>query len=122
MGNRSPQLTRDREVGEAISEGINMVATMLAVLHSGDLAGQPPSPEWRPLVEAMARALDAVVAKEVTTSVVVTPGDIEHVRKLGLLLSTWTSLGHPPEELAPVAGSVLALFGLPGSRSAQSAI
>ncbi len=114
-------MTRDREVGEALSDGINVVVTILGGLHSGELVSHPPSPEWRPIVEAMARALDAVVAKEVTSSLAVNPGDVERVRKLALLLSTWASLGHPPEELAPVAGSVLALFGLPGSGSAASA-
>ncbi len=110
-------MTRDRDVAQALSDGLNCIAAIVGALDADAPAFQAPRPEWAATLHAMEGALTAIASKGVTTSLVVGEEECERVRRLRALVSSWATARLPPQELRAVAESVLAIFDLGGSRS-----
>lgn len=77
-------------------------------------AGASPSPDpaWITILEEMERALDRVIAKEVTTSMTVSEEDRNRVHEVRTSIVDWTTTNRPPPELQGKAETVLRLFGV----------
>lgn len=108
-------MTRDREVAQAISEGLNCIAAIAAALRADASVAQLPSPEWAATLDAMRKALEAIAAKEVATSFVADQAAIDRVRKVRTLVSDWTTTQRVPQRLRAEADAVLQSFDLAGS-------
>jgi len=105
-------MSRDREIAEAISEGINCTHAIVAALRAG--ASSPADPGWPGTLQALGRALDGVRANEVMSSMVVGEDDCARVRTLNALCADWVNSGRPPAELLSVAEEVLHFLGMRG--------
>jgi hypothetical protein len=103
-------VTRDREIAEAISNGVNCIHAIATALRSG--AQRIPEPEWLTALQNMERALDGVMAKEVLTSMIISEEDRDRVRRVTALVADWMTTGRPPAELQTAAETVLRFFGL----------
>jgi hypothetical protein len=103
-------VTRDREIAEALSDGINCIHSVVTALQSN--ASATPDPEWLTTLDAMEVALDGIMAKEVMTSMVVGEDERDRVRRLRALVADWTTTGQPPPDLRALAESVLRFFGV----------
>jgi hypothetical protein len=102
-------MSRDREIAEAISDGLNCIHAIVAALGAGTPA---PDPEWLVALQEMERALDGVMAKEVVTSMFVSEEERDRVRRIRASIADWTTKGQPPSDLQTVAEAVLRSFGL----------
>jgi hypothetical protein len=105
-------MTRDREIAQAISGGINAIAAIVVVLRAAASAPKDPDPTWVTLLDEMARAFDATMANEVWTSMVVREEDRDRVRRLRVLVSDWVTTHEAPDELRAMAESVLKSLGI----------
>lgn len=106
-------MTRDREVAEALSGGLNCLAAIRAALQAETLPAELPRPEWIAALHAMEQALGAIAAEEVRTTLAVSEQDRERIRRVSVLLSEWITHQRPPQELPVLVASTLALFGVP---------
>ena len=109
-------MTRDREVAQALSGGLNCVAAIVAALESDAHTLGGPDPQWTTALHGLELALDAISNNEVSTSLQVSQEDHDRVRRMRLLVSDWRLMQPPPHELATLATSVLRTFNLSGSR------
>lgn len=105
-------MTRDREVAEALSGGLNCLAAIRAALQAETLPAELPRPEWVATLHAMEQALEAIAAEEVRTALAVGEQDRERVRRVSVLLSEWITHQRSPQELPALVESTLALFGV----------
>jgi hypothetical protein len=99
-----------RRAAEDLSEGINWIATIVALLQTDDCLPSERNPVL-PL-EGMERALDAIRAKRVNTSIAVTEELLDQVRQTRLAISQWQQTGDPPSGLLGTATSILKAFGV----------
>lgn len=110
-------MTADQEIANAIADGINCIAELVSALGDEDGEGctrsSAASPQWPGTLQAMERAFEAVIAKEVTSSLVIGQRDVERVSRMRALVSEWLKQGHAPEEIKGLAESILDFFGLP---------
>lgn len=99
-----------RETAQALSEGINRIAEIAGTLKAN--ASPSPGPDWLATMEAMERALEAIRAQRFTTTMVVTDELLDQTREVRRALSRWQGTGQPPQELLPLAESILRSFHL----------
>ncbi|MDI3282065.1 hypothetical protein QHF83_02040 [Polyangium sp. 15x6] len=97
-------------MANAIAEGINCIAAFVMALR--DDPSTTPDPEWVTLVHETERALDAILAKEVWTDMIVREEDRNRVRTLRALVSDWVATRKAPDELRSTAESLLTSFGI----------
>jgi hypothetical protein len=105
-------MTRDREIAQAISEGINCIAAIVVALRADASAPKEPNLEWETSLHEMERALDSILAKEVWTSMEVGEEDRDRIRKLCELISGWVKTQVVPGELRVEAESILRFYGI----------
>jgi hypothetical protein len=110
-------MSADREIANAISDGINCIAEIASALSaverdSNDVPSSP-DPRWSKSLDAMERAFNAVLARQVITSLVVHGEDVGRIQGLSVLVSEWLIHGRASEELKPLAEATLSSFGLP---------
>lgn len=103
-------MSRDRDIAEAISEGINCIHAIATALAAG--APKAPDPAWVTTLQEMERALDDVMASAVTTSMVVSEEERDRVRRVRAWVADWTTTDQPPTELQPMAEAILRSLGL----------
>lgn len=103
-------MARDREIAEAISDGINCIHAIATALRAG--ASPSPDPAWLAILQKMEHALDGVIAKEVKTSMTIREEDRDRVHEVSKLIADWTTTNQPPPELQDKAETVLRLFGV----------
>lgn len=107
-------MTADRDIANAISDGINSIAELASALDRETCDGpKPATPEWPSALEAMERALEAVIAGEVTTSLVIHSEDVERIRRIRAFVSEWLTSGHVAKELKALVANTLRSFPLP---------
>lgn len=104
-------MSRDREIAEAFSEGLNCIAGIAAALRENASPPKLPQPSWEAALLAMENALEAIASKEVQTSLDLPQEQRENIRRLRALVGEWTSLGMPPRGLQEEAEAILAFFG-----------
>jgi hypothetical protein len=113
----------DRDIANAISDGINCVAEILSALGEAERGSddEPGSarPEWPEALQAMERAFGAVVAGEVVTSLAAHGEDIGRIRRMRALVLDWLKHGRAGEELKALADATLSSFGLPVGNPAK---
>lgn len=101
------RMSADREIANAISEGLNCIAEVVAALSAAerrsDDAPGSARPEWPEALEAMERAFDAVVAGEATSSLVARGEDIGRLRRMRALVLEWLKHGRANGELKELA-------------------
>lgn len=105
-------MSRDREIAEAFSEGLNCIAGIVTALRENASPPKLPQPQWEEALWAMENALEAIASKEVQTSLAVPQEQRESVRRLHVLIGEWTKLGMPPPGLQETAQKILVLFDL----------
>jgi hypothetical protein len=109
-------MTADRELANAISDGINCIAELASKLREVECENSEKpnlaSPEWSKDLEAMERAFEAVMRNEVITSLSITNEDVVRLRRVRVLVSEWLSHGHASKELRGLADATLSSFGL----------
>lgn len=110
-------MTGDRDVANAIADGINCIAELASAIGNEEREGcdrpRVANPRWPEALREMERAFEAVIAKEVITSIVLGKEDVERVRRTRALVSAWLKDGHASEELRDLAEAILRSFGLP---------
>jgi hypothetical protein len=105
-------VTRDREIAQAISEGINCIAAIDGALRANERASNDPDPSWVTVLHEMERALQGIINKEVLTSMVVSAQDHDRIRKLREMVSDWVLTCRAPDELQAEAESILRMYGI----------
>ncbi len=76
-------MTRERQVAQALSEGLNCPSAIVESLDVGASVSELPTDEWLGTLCAMGDAFDAILSKEVTTTLVVRQADCDFVRRFG---------------------------------------
>ena len=105
-------MTADREIAEAISDGINCLHAMIGHIDSG--AYSIPDPAWPNAIGEMERALERVMALEVTTSMSVAQEDLNRIRAIRDLVSAWKAESQALQELRTLAQAALRSLGFTG--------
>ncbi|WP_437319940.1 hypothetical protein [Sorangium sp. So ce385] len=103
-------MTRDRQVAQALSEGLNCLSVIVESLDVGAPASEVPRSEWLGALRAMGDAIDAISSREVATTLIVQQADCDIVRRLIALVQEWTTTRQPPQELPVMAQSILKIF------------
>ncbi|XYI03026.1 hypothetical protein ACMHYB_26025 [Sorangium sp. So ce1128] len=111
-------MTRDRQVAQALSEGLNCLFAIVESLDVGASASELPTNEWLATLRAMGDAFDAILSREVATTLVVRQADCDFVRRLVGLVLDWTTTRQPPQELRTMTESILKIFDRRGTESA----
>ncbi|WP_437579799.1 hypothetical protein [Sorangium sp. So ce887] len=112
-------MTRDRQVAQGLSQGLNCLSAIVESLDIGAPTSELPRDEWLGALHAMGDAFDALLSKDVATTLIVQPSDCDYVRRLVALVLEWTSARQPPQELRPMAESILKIFDGRGTESAS---
>lgn len=107
-----------RRVAEALSDGLNCASAIVDALEVGAPGADLPMDEWVGTLRAMGDALEAILAKEVTTALIVHQGDCDVARRLAALVSDWATTRQPPHEVRAVAVAVLRLSNRSEAESA----
>lgn len=103
-------MSRDRELGDALSEGLNTIAAIVSLCPT-ELA---PHADWGRSLEQMESAFAAVKAGEVRASIVVQARHEESLRRLRDVVGSWASGTRPAEtEVRGLANVVASAFGDP---------
>ncbi len=97
-----------REIAEAISEGINVLASLLEAEKSG---ARVPEGSLEAL-DAMARAYADVRAGVVVTNDVPTIDDVEMVWRVRTIVSEWSTTGQRSADLVPCVKAILDRMGV----------
>ncbi|KYF56404.1 hypothetical protein BE04_10580 [Sorangium cellulosum] len=103
-------MTRERQVAQALSEGLNCLHAIVESLDVGAPSSELPRDEWSGALRAMGDAFDAIRSREVTTTLIVQQADCDLVRGLGALVQAWTTARQPPQELRAMAESIVMIF------------
>ncbi|WP_437282418.1 hypothetical protein WME90_18140 [Sorangium sp. So ce375] len=111
-------MTRERQVAQALSEGLNCLSAIVESLDLGAPVSELPTNEWLGTLCAMGDAFDAILSREVTTTLVVRQADRDFVRRLVGLVLEWTTTRQPPRELRTMIESILKIFVRRGTESA----
>ena len=114
-------MTRDQQAAQALSEGLNCLSAIVESFDVGAPALDLPRNEWLGTLRAMGDALDAILSKEVATSLVAQQADCDSVRRLVGLMLEWTTTRKPRQELRAMAESLLTIFSRRGAESAPGA-
>lgn len=101
-------MTIDCEIAEAISDGINCLATLIQVAKSGER----PADSCLQELDAMARAYADVRAGVVVTNHVPSVDEIENVRRVHTLVTAWLITGEQPTELLHSVEAILDRMGI----------
>lgn len=104
-------MTPDRSIANAMMEGINCLAEIASMVNEG--IDSAANHSWLDTLHAMEQAFNSIQAGEVITSMTITDGQIERIRRVQEFASTWLRDGRPPNELKEQVDVLLASFGLP---------
>jgi hypothetical protein len=115
-------MSLDRQIANALSEGINCIAALAAAAGESTISAAPSSadPSWPDTLRELEHALNAIRGGAVTTSLDVRDEDLERSRRLQGLVEVWLQQGHPPEGLGALAGEMLESLALTGSSGPRS--